>query len=168
MAEKDVKYIGRDFDGFKSNLMEFAKNYFPDTYNDFDTASPGTMFIEMAAYVGDVLSFYTDTQIQENFLLLAKERKNLYNLAYVLGYTPKITAAASVDLDVYQLVPSKTNSEGAYIPDFQYALTILESSKFQSTTGKTFSLTKDVNFWWKIQSHLQTIFAEVIFQICKF
>ncbi len=144
--DKDVRYLNKDYQSFKNQLIEFTKTYYPETFNNFSEGSPGMMFLEIAAYVGDVLSFYTDTQIQENFLLLAKERKNLYNLAYVLGYTPKITAAASVDLDVYQLVPSKTNSEGAYIPDFQYALTILESSKFQSTTGKTFSLTKDVNF----------------------
>ena len=139
--DKDVRYLNKDYQSFKNQLIEFTKTYYPETFNNFSEGSPGMMFLEIAAYVGDVLSFYTDTQIQENFLLLAKERKNLYNLAYVLGYTPKITAAASVDLDVYQLVPSKTNSEGAYIPDFQYALTILESSKFQSTTGKSFTLT---------------------------
>jgi len=98
MASKDIKYVGRDFDGFKSNLIEFAKNYFPNTYNDFDTASPGTMFIEMASYVGDVLSYYTDYALKESMLHRATERKNLYDLAQGFGYKPKISVASSTAL----------------------------------------------------------------------
>ena len=70
---RDIKYINRDFGDFKNSLVEFAKNYFPDTYNDFSPTSPGMMFIEMAAYVGDVLSFYSDIQLQETFLQHAKK-----------------------------------------------------------------------------------------------
>ena len=65
---KQVNYLNKDFSDFRDNLIEFAKVYFPNTYNDFNESSPGMMFIEMAAYVGDVLSFYTDTQIQQTFL----------------------------------------------------------------------------------------------------
>jgi len=65
MAEtRDIKYINKEFGDFKNQLIEYAKNYFPDAYNDFSPSSPGLMFIEMAAYVGDVLSFYQDTQLQ--------------------------------------------------------------------------------------------------------
>ncbi len=32
---KSIKYIGKNFNDFRSQLTEFAKNYFPDTYNDF-------------------------------------------------------------------------------------------------------------------------------------
>jgi hypothetical protein len=64
------------------------------------------MLIEMASYVGDVLSFYTDNQIQENFLQFAKQRKNLLALAYNFGYQPKVTSAASVEVSVFQVVPS--------------------------------------------------------------
>jgi hypothetical protein len=73
--DKNIKYINKSFSDFKTSLQEFAKTYFPNTYNDFSEASPGNMFIEMASYVGDVSSFYIDTQIQENFLNLAKEKK---------------------------------------------------------------------------------------------
>ena len=71
--DKDVKYLNKDFQSFKNQLVEFAKTYYPNTYNDFSEGSPGMMFLEMAAYVGDVLSFYTDTQMQETFLTLAQE-----------------------------------------------------------------------------------------------
>ena len=90
-TEKDIRYINREFGDFRTQLTEFAKNYFPDSYNDFSPTSPGMMFIEMAAYVGDVLSFYQDNQLQETFLQHAKNPANLYTLAYMMGYRPKVT-----------------------------------------------------------------------------
>ena len=46
MAEqRDIKYINREFSDFRSQLIEFAKQYFPDSYNDFTEASPGMMFM---------------------------------------------------------------------------------------------------------------------------
>ena len=60
LQKKEVKYLSRDFSSFRTNLIEFAKTYFPNTYNDFNESDPGMMFIEMASYVGDVLSYYVD------------------------------------------------------------------------------------------------------------
>ena len=68
LVKKEVKYIGRDFGQLSQNLINFAKTYFPDSYRDFNESSPGMMFIEMAAYVGDVLSFYTDQAFKEGNL----------------------------------------------------------------------------------------------------
>ena len=93
---KDIRYLGKDFNTFKDNLTDFAKTYYPTTYSDFTTAGVGQMFMEMSSYVGDVLSYYLDTQIQENFILFTKEKENLINLAYFLGYTPKLSSAAVV------------------------------------------------------------------------
>ena len=69
---KDIKYLNKDFNSFRANLIEFTKTYYPDTFSDFTEGSPGLMFMEMASYVGDVLSFYTDTQLRESFLNLAE------------------------------------------------------------------------------------------------
>ena len=142
--EKSIKYLNKDFNDFKSQLAEFAQSYFPDTYNDFSDSSPGVMFMEMAAYVGDILSYYQDTQLQENFLLLAQEKENLYNLAYSLGYKPKATNTSTVMLDLFQLVPSDPSNEDQ--PDMRYALTIEERSSFKSGEGPEFMLEKDCNF----------------------
>jgi hypothetical protein len=128
---KTVQYLNRDFDSLKAQLINFAKTYYPNTYNDFSEASPGMMLIEMASYVGDVLSFYTDNQIQENFLQFAKQRKNLLALAYNFGYQPKVTSAASVDVNIFQVVPS-TISGSQYIPDFGYALILEEGTQLQT------------------------------------
>ena len=104
MAElkRDIKYINRDFNDFRSALIEYSKTYFPNTYNDFTNTSTGMLFMEMASYVGDVLSFYLDNQIQETFIQYARQTQNLFNLSYMLGYTPKVTTAASVNIDFYQ------------------------------------------------------------------
>ena len=143
--DKDVKYLNKDFQSFKDQLVEFAQTYYPNTYNDFSEGSPGMMFMEMVSYVGDVLSFYTDTQLRESFLSLAQEEENLYNMAYAMGYKPKVTTAATTDLDVFQLVPSKKINNN-YIPDFNYALRISENSTFKSTDGPIFYTSEDVNF----------------------
>ena len=127
---KDIKYLNKDFNSFRSSLIDFTKTYYPNTFNDFTEGSPGLMFMEMAAYVGDVLSYYTDTQLQEIFLDTAQERTNLFHLAYTLGYKPKVTSVATTNLDIFQLVPS-TTQEG-YAPDFNYALTINQPSSFSS------------------------------------
>lgn len=128
---KPVRYLDRDFSDFKNALINMAEVYYPDLLNDFTEGSPGTMFIEMASYIGDVLSFYTDAQIQEVFLQYAQERENLYALAYNLGYVPTVTSPAVVDLELFQQIPA--NNEG--LPDFNYAFTIERNSDFLPNNG---------------------------------
>ena len=129
MAElkRDIRYIDRDFNDFRNKLINYSQTYFPDTYNDFTPDSTGMLFIEMASYVGDVLSFYLDNQVQETFIQYARETENLFNMAYMLGYKPKVTTAASVDIDFYQQIPAKT-SASVVIPDFNYSLLIPENT----------------------------------------
>jgi len=127
---RDIKYINKNFTDFRSSLLEFAKTYFPTTNTDFSPSSPGTMFMEMSAYVGDVLSFYLDNQIQENFLQFARQQDNVYALAYMLGYKPKATGVATTDVTLYQLVPAASN-----LPDYNYALYVSENLEISSTSN---------------------------------
>ena len=140
---KTVNYLNRDYNQLKQQLIDFAKIYYPDTANDFSEGSPGMMFIEMAAYVGDVLSFYTDTQLQETLLEYAQERENLFDLAYNLGYKPQVTNASSVILDITQTVPAGSTS-----PDFTKTLTVKKGSSFlpENNTKIEFITQEDVNF----------------------
>lgn len=132
--KRDIRYINRDFSDFRNTLTEYSKTYFPNTYNDFTPDSTGMLFMEMASYVGDVLSFYLDNQIQETFIQYARQTKNLFNLAYMLGYTPKVTTAASVDIDFYQQVPAKL-SGSVTVPDFDYTLLIPENTQVTSNNN---------------------------------
>jgi len=144
---KTVQYLNRDFDSLKAQLVNFTKTYYPNTYNDFSEASPGMMLIEMSSYVGDVLSFYIDNQIQENFLQFAKQRKNLLALAYNFGYRPKISSAASTEISIYQVVPS-TIISGRIEPDFNYTLILEEGTQMQSSINSAiaFYIEEKVDF----------------------
>jgi hypothetical protein len=135
MAEnRDIKYINKDFSELRQALINFTKTYFPTTYTDFSPTSPGMAFMEMAAYVGDVLSFYQDNQIQETFLQFARQTNNLYELAYMFGYKPNVTGVATVDIDIYQQVPTIT-SGSVQVPDFSYALYFAPNSSVRTTTA---------------------------------
>ena len=135
---KDIKYLNKDFTELRSSLVNYAKTYFPTTYNDFTPASPGMMFMEMAAYVGDVLSFYMDNQIQENFLQYARQTNNLYELAYMFGYKPNVTQVATTYVDFYQQVPA-VGSAPNIVPDFTYTLLVPENSTIASTLSPSVS-----------------------------
>jgi len=139
---KSVNYLNKDFSDFRDNLIEFAKVYFPNTYNDFNEASPGMMFIEMAAYVGDVLSYYIDSSFRESLLAYAEEKRNVYTIAQSFGYKPKVTSPSTAVVDVFQTVPVLNSS-----PDLRYALTVDAGTTITSaTTGTTFRTLEEVNF----------------------
>lgn len=133
LINKDIRYVNRDFNSLKKALIDFSKNYFPDTYQDFNESSPGMMFLEMSAYVGDVLSFYTDVTLQESMILFANERQNILNIAQSLGYNPKNRISANVVLDVFQVVPAKSVS-GNIVPDFDYAFGIEPGMRVSPTS----------------------------------
>ena len=133
-TKKEITYLGKDFGQFRKNLIDFSKQYFPNTYTDFNEASPGMMFIEMAAYVGDVLSYYADNNLRESLLDQASERANIYDIASSLGYKPKNYVPAYVILNVYQLLPAI--GSGANIsPDFNYALSIKPGMQVTQNNG---------------------------------
>ena len=144
-SERDIKYLGRDFSSIRQEFIEFTKNYFPDTYNDFSESSPGMMFMEMVAYVGDILSFYTDTGIQETFLQYAKNPASLYAMAYMMGYRPKVTTTANVELTLNQKVSASYDS-GAYEPDWSQACRVGENSVVRSESGVSFLTKAPVDF----------------------
>ena len=129
--ERDIKYSNKDFAGLKQQLISYAKNYFPDSYNDFSPTSPGMLFMEQAAYVGDLMSFYQDIQLQETFLQYAQEKENLHNLAYLMGYRPKTVGLSSVDVELFQRVPAKVVGN-KQAPDFDYALVLEPNTIIQS------------------------------------
>tara|TARA_Y100001937_G_scaffold84151_1_gene113859 strand:- start:26444 stop:28624 length:2181 start_codon:yes stop_codon:yes gene_type:complete len=130
--ETNVNYLNKDFDSFKSNLIEYAKTYFPNSYKDFNETSPGMMLIEMSAYVGDVLSFYIDQQYKEMMLPLAQERRNITNIAKMLGYKVKPIIPAYVDLTITQEVPSN-NDINNISPNYSTAVVLDKGLQVQSS-----------------------------------
>ena len=144
---RDINYINKDFSEFRSQLINYSQTYFPQTYTDFSETSPGMMFIEQAAYVGDVLSFYLDNQVQENFIQYARQNNNLYDLAYMYGYRPKVTGLAETTLDFFQQIPSKL-SASVYVPDYDYALYVNANTVVSTTSGTpvNFTIEEPIDF----------------------
>ena len=145
LVKKDIKYLNKDFGQFRQNLINFAKQYFPNTYNDFNESSPGMMFIEMSSYVGDVLSYYADQQFRESILTSAQEESNVLLLSQMFGYKPKLNAPAIVDIDIFQLVPAIGTGTNAR-PDYRYALSFDANVTVSTINGINFRTVNPVDF----------------------
>jgi hypothetical protein len=142
---KDIKYLNKDFTSFRANLIDFAKTYFPKTYSDFNESSPGMMFIEMASYVGDVLSYYVDDTLKESIMTTAEDISSVIALSQYLGYKPKLSSPAVTTLSIYQLVPSIGTSVNNK-PDSKYYLRIKQGMRIKSSNGTIFRTTDIVDF----------------------
>ena len=156
--KKEVNYLGREFSSIRNNLIEFAKSYFPKTYNDFNEADPGMMFIEMAAYVGDLLNFYVDNQYRETLLHSAEEKKNIFKIAQSYGYKPKLSTPATAICDLSVEVPAIQVGD-TFQANLDYAPVVDADSTFQSTNGTIFRLLDDINF--KASSSLDMMDIEI-------
>lgn len=144
---KEIKYLSKNFTDFKADLITFIKQYYPTTWTDFNESNPGMIMLELAAYVGDVLSFYIDNQFKESLLAYAEEEKNIINIAQAFGYKPKVIVPATTEVLVSQVVPAMGPSDG-YIPDPKYMLMVGPNSTV-TTTGNslvTFRTTEITDF----------------------
>ncbi len=136
---KEVRYLNKDFSQFRNNLIEFSKQYFPNTYQDFNESSPGMMFIEMASYVGDVMSYYVDSQFKESLLGYSEELRTLYSMAQSFGYKPRLSAPSTTKLEFFQLVPAGSDN----LADFNYALNIKAGTRVETSDGVVFRTIED-------------------------
>ena len=151
-----IKYTSRDFNSIKENLVEHAKRYYPETFSDFNEASFGSMVLDTAAYVGDVLSFYLDYQANESFLDTSAEKANILRHAKRMGYDPYVTDNSSVGIvSVYITVPP-TIVGGS--PDPDYYPILRSGSTFTSKSGVLYTLTEDIDFGYDMN---EIVVAEV-------
>ena len=144
-VSKEVRYLNKDFSQIRNNLIEFSKQYYPNTYKDFNESSPGMMFIEMASYVGDVMSYYVDSQFKESLLGYSEELRTLYSMAQTFGYKPRLTAPSQVTLDIFQLVPAK-GTASSIEPDYDYALNIPAGARVETSDGVVFRTIQGCDF----------------------
>lgn len=140
---KDIKYINKDFSEFRNSLIEFTKSYFPKTYADFNETSPGMLFIELASYIGDTLSYYIDDTLRESLMPYATDITSVMALSQFLGYKPKVTTPATTLLSVYQLVPA-IQKNSIYVPDDRYLLKLRDNMRISSTEDNIQFVTTDV------------------------
>ncbi len=143
VAPKEVRYLNKSFVDFKGDLITFIKNYYPTTWTDFNEANPGMIMLELAAYVGDVLSFYVDNSFKENLLAYAEEEKNIIAIAQSLGYKPKTIVPATAEVLISQIVPALGATDG-YIPDATYFLKIDRNSTISAAAVPSTAVSKGV------------------------
>lgn len=146
-STKEISYLNKTFPQWKQSLIDFAKVYYPQTYTDFNESSPGTMFIEMGAYIGDVLSYYMDSQFKENLMQYAEEPRNILAISQAFGFKPKPSTAAFTDANFYQICPAADITQN-YQPDARYFLRLAPNAVVTSNQypGVSFRTTAELNF----------------------
>jgi len=139
---KAIDYTSRDFDSIKTSLVNYAKRYYADSFKDFNEASFGALVLDSVSYIGDILSFYLDYQVNESFLDTAVEYDNVVRIARQLGWKYTDSSTSTGTAQFYVTIPA--DSSGA--PDSSYYPTLRVGSQFSSIDGKLFTLTEDLYF----------------------
>lgn len=145
LKQKDISYSSRDFESLRNDLKRFVGNYYRDVIVDTTDSSLAGMLIDVAAYVGDVTSYYLDHQFNENSLEKATERRNIERLVREAGVKISGKSPAIGFLNVSIVVPSILE-EGTYIPDKNKIPIIKAESIFSSRRGIKFYSVNDVDF----------------------
>jgi len=145
MSKKNVaiNYTSRDFESIRRDLEEFAKRYYPNTYKDFNRASFGSLMLDTVSYVGDILSFYLDYQMNETFLDSAVEYRNVVKLARQLGYKLQTSPSSYGKITFFIEIPAEGTGLG---PDPTLIPILQAGSTFTSTGGGFYTLLEDVDF----------------------
>ena len=142
---RNRKYLNRDFEGYKKDLVEHLKVYFPDTFSDFNESNVGMMFTEIVSFIGDNLSFYLDKRVNESFLETSREASSGFKHAKQLGLKPFGKSAAIGKVDGFIKVPARTVNQ-EIIPDMRYAGIIRRGAKLKSAAGETYETLVEVDF----------------------
>jgi len=138
-----INYTARDFNSIKTELVEYAKRYYPDTFRDFNEAGFGALMIDTVAYVGDISSFYVDYSANESFLDTALEYNNILKLGRQMGYRFQGTPASTGIATFYIIIPANFSGLG---PDEKYIPILQRGTSVSSDEGTRFVLNEDIDF----------------------
>ena len=144
-AVRNRSFLNKDFSDFRAQLLDYAQTYFPDRIQDFSEASLGGLFLDLAAYVGDVSSFYLDHQFRELDPDTAVERDSIERMARNAGI--KVTGASPAATSVTFTVKVNSQQAGVKFQPSEFDLPIIKkSTTLASDGGVTFELTEDLDF----------------------
>ena len=144
-AVRQRKYLAKDFDALRNNLLEYARLYYPDRLRDFSENSLGGLLLDMAAYVGDNMSFYLDHQYGELDPTTAVEQLNIQRLLNQAGVPIVGASPALVPVTFYIEVPT-TNINNVSGPNPDTLPIIKSNSTFQASNGTIFALLEDLDY----------------------
>jgi len=137
-----INYTSRDFNTIKQDLINYAKTYYSNTYQDFNEAGFGSLMIDTVAYIGDILSFYLDYQANESYLNTAIEYQNVIKLARQIGYKMNVAPSSYGIASFFALIPADIIGSA---PNTAYMPVLKRGSQFSTTTGVGFVLNEDVD-----------------------
>jgi hypothetical protein len=143
--QRQRNYLARDFDGFRAQLIEYARIFYPDKIQDFSEASMGGLLVDLAAIVGDTMSFYLDHQFNELDFTRATELSNIETHLKNAGVTIRGKAPASTSVDITITVDS-VNIAGQYSPDTNQLPKILSGTELIATNGTKFTTMQDIDY----------------------
>ena len=145
--QRKRSYLNRDFDDFRLDLLRYANIYFKDKIQDFSEASLGGLFLDMAAYVGDNMSFYLDHQFREMDPNTAVESQNIEAMVRNAGIKITGNAPASVTVQFYIEVKTDTDpTTGEKVPRAVSLPRIKDGAKLSTSSGIVFNLTEEIDF----------------------
>lgn len=139
------KYLNRDFDSMRAQLLEYARLYYPDRIKDFSETSLGGLFLDFAAYTGDVLSYYLDHQFNELDYTTAVENVNIERELKNAGVPIVGSSPAVVPVTIYLQIPAK-KINNSINPDVDAIPIVQAGSIFGSSNGVSFVLIEDIDF----------------------
>ena len=139
-------YLSKDFDSFRFALLDYARTYFPTKINDFTEASLGGLLLDMAATIGDTLSFYLDHQFSELNPRTAVETDNitmhLHNAGVpITGASPAVvTCRFSIE------VLATINTLGESQPQPDLLPVIQAGTVLEGNNGISYNLVDDLDY----------------------
>ena len=140
MAEKKISYTVRDFQGVRTELINFTKTYYPDLVQNFNDAGIFSVMLDMNAAVTDNLNFQIDRSIQETVLQYAQQKSSVYNIArtYGLKVPGQRPSVALIEFSI--TVPAFGDRE-----DLRYCGVLRRGSQV-SGAGQPFETVYDIDF----------------------
>ena len=140
MANRKISYTTRDYQGIRTELLNYVKTYYPELIQDFNDASVFSVFIDLNAAVADNLHYHIDRSIQETVLQYAQQRSSIYNIArtYGLKLPGQRPSVALVDFSI--TVPAFGDKE-----DERYLGTLTRGSQVTGA-GIVFENIYDIDF----------------------
>jgi hypothetical protein len=146
MADKKISYTTRDFQGIRTELINFTRQYYPDLVQNFNDAGIFSVLLDLNAAVTDNLQFHIDRSIQETVLQYAQQRSSVYDIArtYGLKVPGQRPSVALVDFSI--TVPAFGDKE-----DLRYC-GILRRGAQVNGGGQPFETVYDIDFSSAINS----------------
>jgi len=136
------KYLAKDFDGLRAQILDYVQTYYPDKLADFSESSLGGLFLDMAAYVGDNMSFYLDHQYGEINYETAVETRNIEKHLRTAGVPIVGSSPATVPVTIYIEVPADSTGKDVR----EDCLPIIKQGSIFTTGDVDFVLLEDVDF----------------------